>query len=578
MITVAAALVYILLITSIFGLVAVLSIQNLSQSTDQSLIPLSLVNIIGLVIVGVIAAYLSIVINIGLKANAIISVMAVCLYIVDYKDINRLTTRYLAKIRLAHRGTVITFILICVLSLIECVDQPKSGDSGLYHVQTIKWIETYGVVPGLGNLHENFALNSMWYPVSALFAFSFLGIQSLHVVNAALFIFAASFFLAEIADVDRGSQNCTSMIRAAAILFTLFIYKQQIGSPATDMPAALLVWIVLLIFLEKAKDSETLGMSTVNIFIIMLAAYSVTVKLSVFPVSILCAYLLYVECRARRWAEVWLQVGCAVVIIVPWVIRNIILSGYLFFPFPYLSVSSLDWRMPYGYVLEYKKVLLGWSRLPGPHWKDAVDMSLVEWVPKWLGWIYFPYKLTILVSFAVTTVNCLAMAVSIKKGDPSVKRYNIAYFIGCVGLIYWFVNAPDPRYGWSFIFIVLCLPVMPLVQRMCERYRAIALVAVLFVLNVYLLGHCYFSSRYLRVHVHLRRNVDVLVSPLPYPTEKLWSARVGSIVVYGPSKTDQCWYAPLPCTPILNAHLELRGDGLRSGFKISDYIDTRVGR
>ena len=33
-------------------------------------------------------------------------------------------------------------------------------DSGLYHAQAIRWIEEYGVVPGLANLHCRLAYNS----------------------------------------------------------------------------------------------------------------------------------------------------------------------------------------------------------------------------------------------------------------------------------------------------------------------------------------------------------------------------------------------------------------------------------
>lgn len=37
--------------------------------------------------------------------------------------------------------------------------------------------------------------------------------------------------------------------------------------------------------------------------------------------------------------------------------------------------------------------------------------------------------------------------------------------------------------------------------------------------------------------------------------------------VHVPVKTDQCWDSPLPSTPYFNPALELRGNGLQSGFK-----------
>ena len=55
-------------------------------------------------------------------------------------------------------------------------------DTGLYHAQSIRWIEEYGVVPGLGNLHTRLAYNSASFCLSALYSFAFLGGQSYHCV------------------------------------------------------------------------------------------------------------------------------------------------------------------------------------------------------------------------------------------------------------------------------------------------------------------------------------------------------------------------------------------------------------
>jgi len=55
--------------------------------------------------------------------------------------------------------------------------------------------------------------------------------------------------------------------------------------------------------------------------------------------------------------------------------------------------------------------------------------------------------------------------------------------------------------------------------------------------------------------------------PRPYPTEELQSKLVDNIVIYSPIKADQCWDAPLPCTPILNNQLRPRGDSVAAGLR-----------
>ena len=40
-------------------------------------------------------------------------------------------------------------------------------DTALYHAQSIHWLESYRIIPGLGNLHSRLAYNSAAFPVSA---------------------------------------------------------------------------------------------------------------------------------------------------------------------------------------------------------------------------------------------------------------------------------------------------------------------------------------------------------------------------------------------------------------------------
>ncbi|MDR1863585.1 MAG: hypothetical protein LBQ67_06670, partial [Treponema sp.] len=41
-------------------------------------------------------------------------------------------------------------------------------DTDLYHAQTIRWLNEYGTVPGLGNLHSRLGFNSSWHTFAAL--------------------------------------------------------------------------------------------------------------------------------------------------------------------------------------------------------------------------------------------------------------------------------------------------------------------------------------------------------------------------------------------------------------------------
>ena len=558
-------LIYIFVLTFIYGSAVIILFDKLLGSADKQGVPLSILNITGMIVLAVIAGYLSLFMKIGMLANSIVSFLAMALYLVNRTEINRLAKGYLCDVRMANRFGLVIFLFVCALALIESANQPKVGDSGLYHIPTIKWIENYGIVPGLGNLHGIYAFNSMWHPLSALFGFSFFGIESLHILNGMMVIFAFGFFLGGVTDILNGSSSITSIIKAGTIPFSLYVYRPQIGSPAVDLPAALLIWVAFILCLENVNSDQRFRSRTINVIIVIVALYVSTIKLTVIPVAILCLYLFYIQYKAKRWPELWLQIGLVLIIVVPWLARNIVLSGYLVYPFPRVDLFNVDWKLPYQYVMDEKLATQGWARLPGPNWKESLDMPLSELIPKWFAWLPHQYKLTIAVTTIITLGYLLWMLCNVKqRRQYSLKEpTNIVYLTAFAGTLYWFMMAPEPRYVFGFTFFMCALPIVPLLQRLVVQFPLLSRVLMLVVVLIVLLQNGYLSIR------DMAGTTDIVLKPAPYPSEELSTKIIDNTVFYSPTKTDQCWYAPLPCTPIFQKKLSLRGSGLESGFRIA---------
>jgi hypothetical protein len=187
-------------------------------------------------------------------------------------------------------------------------------------------------------------------------------------------------------------------------------------------------------------------------------------------------------------------------------------------------------------------------------------MSLSEWIPKWLDWVNYRYKIPIIATFLGMLVYIPMMALRLKQARW-MNTSEILYLIGCIGVIYWFSTAPDPRFGWGFIFVAFIIPVVPLIQQIVVQFKAASRLCMLSMLILYILNQSYISIR------SLPKNVNIIFSTIPYQTEELEAKLVGDIVIYSPIKTDQCWDAPLPCTPILNNQLRPRGDSVAAGFR-----------
>src|SRR4030042_104319 len=126
----------------------------------------------GFLILSVLTGYLSILISIGTFVLIVIVLISLLLFVLSYRGIMSMFKQSFSVVKsLSWREySVILFILLFVLF---SVAQPITwGDTESYHVQAIKWIRQYAVVPGLGNIHGRFAFNSMFFVISGLFSFS----------------------------------------------------------------------------------------------------------------------------------------------------------------------------------------------------------------------------------------------------------------------------------------------------------------------------------------------------------------------------------------------------------------------
>ena len=68
-------------------------------------------------------------------------------------------------------------------------------DTESYHIQSIKWIQEYGSVPGIVNLHVRFGFNSSWFSSVALFSFSSKTTGGFTVMNSVISVWVCYWFI-----------------------------------------------------------------------------------------------------------------------------------------------------------------------------------------------------------------------------------------------------------------------------------------------------------------------------------------------------------------------------------------------
>lgn len=353
-----------------------------------------------------------------------------------------------AGVRLS--GWRIAAIVLCfALTLLWTTQSPGQYDTGLYHAQAIRWVEDYGVVPGLGNLHMRLAYNSAFMSLQALFSLSWIAGQSLHSLNGFLCLAALVYAFSTIRLWGEKSLRVSDLLKCVLVVYV--VQKgYDISSSGTDIEAMLLILYIFVKWSEfqedKAEDGALYG------WLCLVSVYAATVKLSAASVAVLAFYPLYLFVREKDVKAILAHVAAGLSILAPWLIRNVIISGYLVYPYAGLDLFHPDWKMDEAMLAEDSQDIKMFAR--GIRSAAEYDNSLVGWVPRW----FLSQSMNDRVMLVVGAV-CIPFLLYLLVKSLRGKAYaETAFFSAAmVNLVFWFFSAPHMRYGGPYIYVLVVM-------------------------------------------------------------------------------------------------------------------------
>jgi hypothetical protein len=180
------------------------------------------------------------------------------------------------------------------------------------------------------------------------------------------------------------------------------------------------------------------------LYIVLLCAVGTTVKLSfiVFgALAILTALFAYAQ--RENWRDLlrtrqmigWLTPLALAVI--PWLIRGVILSGYLLYPSPLISFP-VPWKIPYDLVQPITSTIHNWAMGRAQY---TPGMPVGEWFAIWFPPIQFELKEAV-VYLLITLALAAVLRFGFKKHAPNTHGPLALILISFLSLIYWFISAP----------------------------------------------------------------------------------------------------------------------------------------
>lgn len=452
-----------------------------------------------------------------------------------------------------HYGWLISCCAVLILVCLRAMGEPNNFDSGLYHFQTIRWLNEYPLTPGLGNLHWRLGLNQSYFEYLAFLNFS----PFYNHGYAAGGLFLLLLTVGTVFEFVRHEGPWARWTLTSLLLLALGYYAATISSPVPDTAVAfieIVIFLTLIRFFNVWRLTATGGVPLSEQYgsvVLLLCVVAPMIKLSsaVFAAcSGLIVLLMYVS---HYWRAIY---GCKrmllllVVMLFLYVASGYVLSGYPLIPAGVGGWSELFWAMP-SKVLEYETQLIySWARTPG-----VTDPALVlgnwQWFGPWLSALPMGVWLPTLLA----TVLGLCNAFQFKRAPAADKSLFLLYLPLLAALMFWFMTAPDPRFIGVVPVLYLslsCLLCIRLNRAQQKNYAASWIVSKPLIRFIFCVALGLVCIKQLGLRsVSLNGWVAI---PQPVLQEQLLKQNVRVLTAL---TNAQCWNAPLPCAAAFNREL-----------------------
>ena len=450
------------------------------------------------------------------------------------------------------------FTLLAILLILAAVAYSANrtvlhSDTFIYHFNAVKWAKEYPAVPGLANLHGRLGFNSSFFLFAALTETGLKAGSSSHLALSLLMtVCLVHWFFIIINSRELMAKRIFCML-TTLFLVNHIISQIDISSLSTDYPMSVLTLIFCLVLLDKADHKILL--------LLPIAAAIFTFKLSgmltiAFALIILAACIVFLRFEdhykrksIKRVMAVSFGILCFITL--GFVARNIIVSGWLVYPFP-VGNLHLPWSVPTPYVLDMIDWIKSYPKIPGGASPATIrEHDFMFWFTQW----YSQFKLSVEFNFLCVSLFVLVWSVyqlsSLKKFIYA--RLNILFlvFFGAACIFFWFISAPEIRFGSIYFFIFFAVSIVLLYEG--SRYKNVLKVFV------YLLFIYQVINRIPSYVIDRKPDLFTLPYTAPLKLRKVKGSPPDEnppLYIYMPVEGDACGNSPIPCTPYAGGFLQ----------------------
>jgi len=464
------------------------------------------------------------------------------------------------EILFSKRNWMITSSVIAVLILYALVP-PYNTDSSGYHFLSILWNEKYKAVPGLANLFPQYGFNSSFFVLSAAFSFTGIFGQSMYPINMVLIVFFFLWMLKK----SFGYNDFRRILIWCMMVVFLRQFPISLSSPSADALASI---IVLFILFKLAQPRSPVFKTEEWAFLILLAFFAVTIKLSTLPVVlVLLVPLIIYKTDSRSVLFAYFRlIPYVSLIIIPWLARNVILSGYLIFPFPAIDIFSFDWKVPLNITIAENLHISHAPRMVDENWKYVDTLSIPEWLPTYLRNLWRDDHFNYLLVIAGLVAPA---AFVIRKFKTSC--YLLPWLISYIAIWFWLITSPDIRFGYHYLLPCIFFPLFLVSEGITLKAKPLLTASVSIVICMICLYHDYHAIKRLQPYRVSEYFYTPLKSPEYYKNNDLSTFKyvmlTNNVKLYIHDSAHHSINAPMPACSPYRPGIKMRGSKLEDGFK-----------
>ncbi len=506
----------------------------------------------GVIAATVYAQIFSLFYRVSLAANLVMLLICTGIFLCRFQRIIQTVRQWKNE---THKSTK---ILIAVLFLLWAYFTSRGFihiDSDLYHAQSIRWIEEYGVVPGLGNLHERFAYNSSVFALSALFSMKFILGESMHTISG-LFALLLSITALDITKSwKRRKFTLPDYARCAAIYYLTTIVDDVV-SPASDYAIMCMVFWIVIKWLDCLEEKRSEDIAPYALLCVA-GVYALTLKLTAGLILILVIKPAYMLIKQKKWKDTCVYLILGLITAIPWFARTVVISGWLLYPFPALDLFQVDWKMNADLIAVDAAQITAWGR--ALYNITLLDTPVVEWIGNWFSTTLFGTEQLLILG----NVVCVFLYIIILITTLIKRRWNNLDYVLVLGAVlssylFWQFSAPLMRYGYAYVLLLDFLTAGWLIKHIGKEKLIYYVILLFGVYKVFMLGE-EISKTYFFKECYIYQQDYGVYEMEPY--------EIDGVTFYKPVSGALHGYEYFPSSPT-QASIELRGDGLEDGFRI----------